>query len=239
MILYTNGCSWTWGGELENYFINDDDLRQKLVWPYHLGLKLKSEKTINLSAGCGSNTRIFRTTFDWLSTQSKDDLRKTVAIIQFSDWSRFEVYDQLDKKDHFENHQERWLKCKTDLAIYTGAGMEDVDESFIKLVNDRIAMSAPIEHIYNTISLLYAFKGLFDSYGVKNYYFWQLGNLWSWWPDRFKKEIFSNFKIVDDNPNEWKYSRVSQTNTHPDLAGHKAIASIIYNNMIEKGYEVV
>jgi hypothetical protein len=32
--LLTNGCSWTWGGGIDNYMSDED--RIKNVWPHHL-----------------------------------------------------------------------------------------------------------------------------------------------------------------------------------------------------------
>lgn len=237
MIIFANGCSWTYGGSLENYFVKDNyldnELRKSLVWPHHLASLFNTSKVHNLAQGCGSNMRSLRTTRDWLANQNTTDLNNTIAVIQFTEWSRFEIYRQIDKTNAFENTWEQWMKCKVDTAIYSGSGMtapEDIDY-LVDLVNRRIDMSSPIEWIYNIIGLLYSFKGLFESYGVKKYYFWQLGALWNKWPEEYKHELRKSFKILDLDCNGWEYERVSINDTHPSVLGHKQIAQIIYDKI--------
>jgi len=236
MILFTNGCSWTWGGSLENHFIKDGildhTLRESVVWPYHLGKLLNVNQVVNLSQGCGSNMRSLRTTRDWLAKQREEDLKNTTVVIQFTEWSRFEIYRQLDTNNMFENIPDRWMKCKVDTAIYTGSGVKapDDENELIDLVNRRIDMSSPIEWIYNVIGYLYSFKGLFESYGVKKYYFWQLGAAWHDWPKEFKIEMSKSFNILDLD-NDWNYERVSASDNHPSTEGHKQLAKIIYEKI--------
>jgi hypothetical protein len=67
--LFTNGCSWTWGGSLEEYWETEED-RLKLVWPHHLGNLLRADNVVNLSLSCGSNQRIVRTTLNWLLSKT-------------------------------------------------------------------------------------------------------------------------------------------------------------------------
>ena len=109
-ILLTNGCSFTWGHGLDT-----QDERDITTWPYFLGKKINASKTVNLSHGNGSNNRIFRTTLNWLSKQSQEDLDNTIAIIQFSEAARNEFYYPMDEHDPTENFKDRWIRYKPGL----------------------------------------------------------------------------------------------------------------------------
>lgn len=237
MLLYTNGCSWTYGGSLDKHFIVndrlDDEKRLSLVWPHHLGNLLNAKKVTNLSAGCGSNSRMIRTTLDYLRTLSSQEREDTIAVMQFTEWSRFELYNQLDENNDYENIQERWLKCKVDTAILSGSHMQAPDniDDIVDLVNRKIILETPIVWIYQTLGCMYSLKGIFETYGVKKYYFWQLGQGWNYWPDKYKTEIYENFNIIDKDK-DWEYERVDKIkDTHPSLNGHKELANIIYNKI--------
>ena len=87
--IFANGCSWTWGGALD---YNDHDRFQKITWPAHLKKLFRYENVVNKAMGCGSNQRIVRTTFDWVTSQPKEILENTIAVIQWSDPFRYEYY---------------------------------------------------------------------------------------------------------------------------------------------------
>lgn len=92
--LFTNGCSWTYGGGLDNPPTTEHikNLHDNVVWPAHLKRKMNFDQCINLASGCGSNQRICRTTFDWLAKQDEETLKNTTAVIQWSQVVRFEYY---------------------------------------------------------------------------------------------------------------------------------------------------
>lgn len=238
MILYTNGCSWTWGGGLDNHFITnnilDQEKRLSTVWPHHLGKLLGADKVVNLSSGCGSNSRMIRTTLDWIKTLSRTECENTIAVLQFTEWSRFELYSQIDNNNEYENIQDRWLKCKVDTAILTGAGVDPPDDvdNIIDFVNRKVTYETSIVWVYQTLSWLYALKGIFDNYGIKKYYFWHMGQSWKFWPKEYKDEVCNNFNILDKDE-DWIYDRVNTIDTHPNINGHKQIAHIIYNKINE------
>jgi len=94
MILLSNGCSWTYGSGL------DEGIREESVYSALIARTL-NRKLVNLSKGCGSNQRILRTTFEWISKQNKSIWDNTLAIIQWTDESRYEYYvPNLKKKLH-------------------------------------------------------------------------------------------------------------------------------------------
>ena len=82
MILYTNGCSFTWGDELSNR-----DSRYASLLANKLNCKL-----VDLSMNGSSNERILRTTFDYLQ-DPKTDLENLIVVIGWSGISRTEIYN--------------------------------------------------------------------------------------------------------------------------------------------------
>ncbi len=236
MILFTNGCSWTWGGALEPYF-NSDEERLKLVWPHHLGKFINSEKTINLSMGCGSNSRILRTTFDWITEQSPTELAKTVAVIQWTEYSRYEYYIPNNENDSYENIQDRWARIKI------GAVMSKYESSTVLPIqanerartrsNRRLETYTDIEGMYKHIAECDALGALFNRYNIK-YYYWNFNNLIYSYPNKEKNYLLQNHKWLDNGISNWDYERIHRKqDPHPSLTGHKQLAEIIYNKMKE------
>ena len=107
--LFTNGCSWTYGGGLDNPPTTEHikNLHDNVVWPAHLKRKMNFDQCINLASGCGSNQRICRTTFDWLAKQDEETLKNTTAVIQWSQVTRFEYY--VNKEGGDDQHVEPGL----------------------------------------------------------------------------------------------------------------------------------
>lgn len=249
MNLYTNGCSWTWGGALDKHFRNkftrvvNNDIRLKLVWPHYLGQILGAKKVTNLSMGCGSNQRIVRTTFDWLMKTPKKELENTVAVIQFAEFSRFDYY--YDSGGPYENKPQNWYNCKIDSALL------DLDYFSDRLISEEIVrknqhkLISPIEEIYNTLTYINSLQQMMAQFGVKQVYFWHLGHQWHRWPDPFKDYLFNNFKLLDDylitssTFEIWSYQRsdLSNPHSHPSIEGHKQLAEHLHKEMVRKGYK--
>lgn len=259
MILYANGCSWTWGGGLEPYFkFNDviyNDVRKTLVWPHHLGHLLNAKRVDNLSLGAGSNQRILRTTYDYLLSKTKEELEETVAVIQFSEWSRFERYIPLNNSEYMENDPDRWLRCKIDSVIFEGAEYNlteaDVMQEELSDTKRKLAKTTRIENFYNIVAHLHALKSMFTSFGVKNCYFWHLGHGWIEFPLEVRLPLYKQFDILDavydpslshwnlNHPEYWKYERLTPNSyIHPNLQGHKQLAEIVFDRMIKKGFKL-
>lgn len=236
MILFTNGCSWTWGGGLEPHFkfndIINDEQRLKLVWPHHLGNLLNADKVINLSAGCGSNQRVFRTTLDWFLNEYKNE--PMMAIIQLTDPSRYEYY-LTDNVDDFTNDQLNWVKLTSSAHILNIKDVKPHDDVFkkqeleIKRERDsRMTTYTLIEGMYKTINHCASLAHLFKKYNVE-YYFW--GGYFKFKPDYpiKQKNYLSQINYLDF---KWDWvESVSEIDAHPSVLGHKQIADLIYQNI--------
>ncbi len=155
--LLTNGCSFTWGGGLTYHNSNE---RWSNIWPGILSEKI-GYNDVNLSAGCGSNARIFRTTHDWITSQDSDTLSNTFAIIQFTEPSRYEFYQP-------EWH--KWTKIKIDVSQVRAISNDEQDH-LEELSQKRFETYTPEEGKYSFLSYLCATKSLLDSHNIPHAFF--------------------------------------------------------------------
>lgn len=229
MILFANGCSWTYGGGLN---LDDDEQteeRLKSVWPAHLGrmLGVHPGDVINLAMGCSSNQRIVRTTYHYMNNTSKNNIENTMFIIQLTEPSRFEYYEPL------ENH---WARAKIDAVI-----QKTEEYSFaIDRVNRRLETYTEEEGMYALLSSVMTLTKLFELYNVKNYFFWGLSS----------NRIVNNDLLIknDDHwvcsenrrkgESAWTYDIVGMTpeglDKHPSKVGHRRVAEIIYDKIFNR-----
>lgn len=242
--LLTNGCSFTWGGALDDHFRDengeiDHDLRKSLCWPHHLCKLANIPNDINLSQGCGSNQRIFRTTSEWLMNQSPGVLSKTLAIIQLTEHSRYEVFD---------TELNTWVAYKVDCARTD----DPVDTSYYEEVmmkyNDhRLSMYTETEGLFSAINYGMSITNLLNFYGVKHYFVNQNSvepddvdnvNLYDLYCTSINwlhhnqplKSNFGYYSTIND-PVGIRFDQISREDTHPTITGHKQIAQHIYDHL--------
>jgi hypothetical protein len=236
MLLFTNGCSFTWGGGLDNNILDDNSTRLQSVWPHHLGNLIGADKIVNLSAGCGSNQRIVRTTFDWITSTPKEELQNVVAVIQWSDISRYEWYYGVEHQ--YENTPERWLRANINGVI---PGTDDAkikkDSSWDKINYTRFESYTDIEGIYKHITECEALDNIFRKFNVK-YYFWHMTNIITVLPSRYKEYFLNNFSWLGSEEKcidlaHIGYERIN-LDPHPSLTGHKQIAQGIFESIKNK-----
>lgn len=163
MRLFANGCSFTWGGgileeeyglatSLINVPAEEKNLRMSLVWPAYLGELLGCE-VANLSMGCGSNSRIVRTTLDHFlpmitTGESVDD---HLAVIQWTEPSRYEIYDSSVAE---------WLLIKTDVII-PEVSTNRYDDLQMRLAEDEI------NHSTRLFSDMVCLSSFFNRWGIR------------------------------------------------------------------------
>lgn len=254
--LFTNGCSWTWGGALEEYWVTEEE-RFKLVWPHHLGELMGVDNVVNLSLACGSNQRILRTTLDWLLSKSPEELKDTIAVIQWTELSRYEYYVMKDNNP-IENIGHRWLLNKIDSVSTSWDVSEnyhrsrevffmdnpkhkiqkvELDEDYFTYNIERLKRYTNIESVYTLTTYCQTLSSLFDMFGVK-YYFWEFikgPNLFSEMPENLRK-LHKNYNWITVNNYESLYqsptvSEKNKNDRHPSLLGHKQIAEIIHKQL--------
>lgn len=227
MILLTNGCSWTWGGGLDLDSTEDDLIRNASTWPAHLAKFLNAEEVVQLAAGCGSNQRILRTTLDWILNQPTERLTKTVAIIQWTEFSRFEYYSPKDPLDYYENFSERWVRAKIGCVMDPYA---TDDQTSLQRADARLQTYTEIEGLYRNIFECAALSDIFNKYGIK-YYYWKYRGYYPKDPIKITNFLESYNWFKDSHT--WEYERISEKDKHPSFQGHIDIANIIFNEMKE------
>ena len=236
LTLYTNGCSWTWGGGIDvpqdNNVTNGrfmSEARSKVVWPHHLGKLLNASDVVNLSMGCGSNERIFRTTFDWLLQQDEKTLKNTVAVIQLTENSRYEYYNTDKQEEVYLGNSIDWGLVK----IGHTAG-ENHSHDVHKIAQERYKLWSNTQDMYASLNYIAALQNLFHSYNVKCY-FWTYTGVWLHYPPEIKNYLDRFYPTFLDKPwryrhnDLFKYEQVSNTDSHPSLAGHVQIAQLIHD----------
>lgn len=235
MILLTNGCSWTWGGGIDRQYPDKTELDQ-LTWPKHLADLLGCEEFYNLAAGGGSNQRILRTTLDWILYQPKHVLENTIAVIQWTEESRYEYYVQDDFNVEYENDQDRWVRVKLGNVIPL-----ELNDHY-QLSQDRIKyQNSKIQNVYSYINNCNAMANMLSTYGIK-YYFWDFTDSPKYFPEPFKQYLLNNFKWLQhpkyldavfgdlDPWQHWEYERLDN-DPHPSINGHKELAKHIFDAM--------
>jgi hypothetical protein len=238
MILLTNGCSWTYGGSLRLDEPEQTEQRLQSVWPHHLGKLLQADEVVQLAIGCGSNQRTVRTTFEWLVSQSTDRLANTVAVIQWTEPTRYEYYEPIDYNNSLENIPERWARVKVDVCLQTDHSPDGYKFAFERSQRRFETMSHQ-EDMYRMVSEVTALGKMFETFGVK-YYYWNHASRAFMFPQNIKDFYINNFPWIDDPINTynyntdtvgWIYDRISATDGHPSFQGHRDLADIIYEQI--------
>ena len=119
--VYSNGCSYTEGCGLDN--------PEKERYSKFLADKFGAED-INQSEGGGSNQRIFRTTYDWIS-KNQDKLKDTLFVLQLSYTVRNEIWVSRTWRDDYGN-ESHWFGSQFGHDGYTAWEHNERDTSVDK-----------------------------------------------------------------------------------------------------------
>ena len=242
MILLTNGCSWTYGGSLGLDKIEKQEQRLQSTWPHHLGQLLNVSENVQLAIGCGSNQRIVRTTFDWLLEQSSERLKDTVAVIQWTEPTRYEYYEPINYNDSLENIPGRWARVKIDLCLQQDGTPEKEHKVALERSQRRFETTTHQENMYEMVDRISALGSMFKLFGVR-YFYWNQLNLADQYPKHVQDYYCDNFPWIDtprlsyldmNDSYRWKYETVSKTDVHPSFQGHRELADIIYSKIKDR-----
>lgn len=230
-ILFTNGCSWTYGGGLDKDHPSESELAKK-VWPHHLRINMGFSQHVNLASGCGSNQRIVRTTIDWLTKQDKELLKNTVAVIQWTEWSRYEYYVPKTNRP-FDDEPNRWALCKVGNCI---SKAEAGDTNYTNKRNDmRFETYSTLEGYYTHLMQCETLASMFNKFGVK-YYYWNFVTPMFALPDNLKSLLLDNYNWLEPlGRHEWDYERLNN-DPHPSERGHIQLSEHIKNAIKDLKY---
>jgi hypothetical protein len=239
MILLANGCSWTYGGGLGLDRPQDTEERLTKVWPHHLGKLLQANEVVQLAEGCGSNQRTLRTTFEWMLNQTPERLKETVAVIQWTEPSRYEYYEPINYHNSLENIPDRWARVNVNVCLQIDETPNGYKEAFERSQR-RFETNSFQENMYRLVSEVTALGKMFETFGVE-YYYWSQGTQAFMFPHLIKDFYINNFVWLDDQSESfqtdssvvWKYNRIPNDG-HPSLQGHRELADIIYEKIKAK-----
>ena len=226
--LFTNGCSWKWGGGLDSKY-SDDTLRNQITWPAQLKSLMNFDTHVNLATGCGSNQRIVRTTLEWIWQQTPETLKNATAVIQWTEQSRYEYYYPKDTSNRFENYPDRWARVKIGVVISNPELLEKYNHDYTSLFQvsqRRYKTYTDIEGLYRYLTECEALASIFKSYNIKYYYWTYCGENFNI-PDVYK-QFLTRFNWLEPlkGVHNWNYDRIPNDN-HPSELGHLQIAQYI------------
>lgn len=237
MKLFASGCSFTWGGELikqvhdtnrnildEN---NTSDLnlhRLNITWPKHLSDFLGCTEFHNHAMGCGSNPRIVRKTLDFFTKKinNNEDMSDWVAVIQWTEPSRFEFYDDSLKT---------WVIVKHDVIITE----KSYDSEFIRpYVNLYYKYNEEKQFGSQLFSQVVSLGNFFKQHNIR-YVFTTISESFftSVFDEEKMKYCKDNFVWYNDDMMNCSISNMGVerciTSPHPSELGHKQVAEHIGN----------
>ena len=225
--LLANGCSWTAGGGLDN--IHNPYKLESILWPHQLSKLLNYDNCVNLSAGCGSNQRIVRTTFNWLTSQDSETLKNTIAVIQWTELSRYEYYHTTND-NQYEDIERNWAKVKTGVVISPADPLNYLD-STLERSQRRYELYTDVEGLYTHLTHLETLHSLFNHFGVK-YYYWNFTMAYDLVNHPLSSFILSRYNWLEKyGRHTWDYQRISTEDPHPNEHGHYQIAKHIFDAM--------
>lgn len=236
MKLYANGCSFTWGGELikavhdrDGHILdetNESDInkhRLNITWPKHLSDLMGCTEFHNQAMGCGSNPRIVRKTLDFFieKINNNEDMSDWVAVIQWTEPSRFEFFDEANNS---------WVIAKHDVIL----SEKSFDTDYLrKYVEDYYKHNNQIVFGSQLFSQLVALGNFFKQHNIK-YVFTTIA-------DAFFTAVFDDAKLKYCNDNFVWYNNdimkcsighmgVDKMSTsHPSEIGHQQIAQNFFS----------
>jgi uncharacterized protein YutD len=262
--LFTNGCSWTFGGGLDQPDTREHitHLHDNIVWPAHVKRLMNFDEQVNLSAGCGSNQRICRTTFDWVSKQTPETLKNTTAVIQWSCVNRYEYYVPKNNEKQtilpglvedihpnimvnettFSIHSDgktldRWAKVNPHGLV---SHYEDTtDTNVLQDAINRYRTYTEQEGIMTWLTQLGFLHDLLNHYEVEHY-FWQFSSVIKGYDKHIQDYMYERFPFLEETrSHQWEYQRIldikPETNDcHPDELGHEQLAEHIIKAIAKK-----
>lgn len=234
--LLTNGCSWTYGGGLDKMHPNPKILKEK-VWPHHLKNLMGFDDCVQLAEGCGSNQRTFRTIVNWIMEHDEETLKNTTAVIQWTEWSRYEYYVPKNYNSVWDNVTEyNWSLNKVDLCLspaetHTHTDPPRINETALKYLLERnklrLETYTDVEGYYTHLAQCEALANIFKRHGIK-YYYWNFVTPMFALPEPQKSYLLNNYNWLEPiGKHLWNYDRISVEDPHPSETGHRQLAEHI------------
>ena len=190
-----------------------DDIYDLLNWAGCLKEKLGIEELINLSMGGGSNSRILRTTIDYVMSMTPKQCQETMIVIGWTLSDRDEI--------NIGNYWHRWntaqpFKMIVDRGLITDDLIEKVnkihEDYILYILNENASIKRYFQHSYLLANLL-------ENLGITYFFF---NALPAWWPNTYVE-------------NDFGVNLVWHNNQRTILSNNDCMYNFIKNNALPKG----
>jgi len=236
--------NWTLVDVDGNPVASYDSLYNMLNWAGYLKDKLGAEELVNLSTGGGSNTRILRTTIDYVMSLTPEQCSETMIVIGWTVSERDEI--------HAGGAWQRWnatqpFAMTVDRLLMTDDALIEkiskIQEDYILYINSDYAS------VKRYFQQTYLLANLLENLGIKYFFFnalpawWRAGNL------AFNVDVHKEFpehlvwhenqqNILSNNDNMHKFINDHDfpqgIYMHPLSQGHLAWAEYLHMIMQER-----
>ena len=234
MYLYANGCSMTYGSELvddsQTNVCLDHNERQKLAWPGQLTTLLNFDGHFNDGKAGGSNERMFRTTFEWISEYLNcgKDPENLFVVIGWTCPTRYEIKFKNQWTDIRPPHLALSYKDPTlkKITNFYGKYITDIETDYIK-----------------TFTYMLSVKSLLEANGIPYYFFSALHMFHNDYTSlqNLKLQIDQNrYYNFEDDHNNCMFAVCTHNNLpigpklHPLKQGHQYWAQLLAEQITEK-----
>jgi hypothetical protein len=245
--LFTNGCSWTYGGGLDQPDTREHitHLQDNIVWPAHVQRLMNFDEKVSLAVGGGSNQRICRTTFDWVTKQTPETLKNTTAIIQWTCVNRYEYYVRKNNEkdtilpglvedihpnvtvneNTFSIHSngktlDRWARVNPSGVITYFE--DETDREVNNVGRNRYRTYTGQEGIMTWLTQLGFLHDLLNHYEVEHY-FWQFCEFIKGFDPYICSYMYKRFPFLEETRDHlWEYQRIRDIDPMKKPAGRNS-----------------
>jgi hypothetical protein len=211
-ILYTNGCSWTVGSELEfdeelykpwaalqpsdkkpeDY--NITEFYNMYNWSAYLSKKLQADRVINDAIGGGSNQRMVRTTLEFIQTLNRKELDDLVVVLGWTSAERHEIYvddknirgwHRINLTQPFGDFLYPWER---EAAKDTVKAVEEYQKHYIASGSSLIGS---LDLYFHQQFLM---KNTLENLGIKYVFFQSVPAWWDAWMKDLDVDVYSSFE---------------------------------------------
>lgn len=237
--------NWNLVNEQGEMVATYDDLYNMLNWAGYLKEKIGAEELTNLATGGGSNTRIVRTTIDYVMSLTPEQCKETMIVIGWTVSERDEI---CLGKDFQRWNATQPFAMTVDRLTYPD---EQLIEKVSRIHEDYILyMHSDYGSVKRYFQQVYLLSNLLDNLGIKYFFFnalpawWKAGNLafdvdvLAEFPDNLIWHENNNNLLSNDdtmhrfiNSNKWPVAKFM----HPLSQGHLAWANYLHEVMQSRG----
>ena len=201
MILYTNGCSWTTGEELEHipeYAAwrqqHPEDYMQDFYnqynWSRVLAEQLNATEFINQSIGGGSNNRMIRTTLDFIKKFPRSRINELIVVLGWTSCERGEIY--IDDQRLAGWHRFNMTQPFEDYIYhYERDGVKDIIAQVTEYQKHYTVIgNSYIGNVEKFFNQQWMMKNTLENLGIKYLFFQAVPAWWDTWMQEMGIDVY-------------------------------------------------